>query len=69
MTKSMYNFYLYCKDFYSIENGIYPIANDELIEKAIRLRYKSKHYQGDTIDREWVRKAIESMQALKECQQ
>jgi len=69
MTKSMYKFFIYCQEFYSINNGIYPIANDDLIEKAVRIRYKSKHYQGDTIDREWVRKTIESMQSIKECQQ
>lgn len=59
-------FFEYCKDFYSFDGGIYPIATNEIINKAVILRMRSKHYQGDSIDRENTRLIIESLMANEE---
>jgi len=60
----MYNesqFLDYCKSFYSLRNGIYPIATDKEIERAIKIRLKDKSlpFEGDSVDREKVREILE----------
>ena len=62
-------FFKYCKDFYSINGGIYPIAKDEMINRAVILRMQSKHYEGDSIDREKTRLIIESLITIEESTQ
>jgi hypothetical protein len=58
------DFFEYCKSFYSLEKGIYPIATDREIEQAIKLRMKDKSlpFEGDSVDRERVREIIEQAQ-------
>ena len=60
------DFFEYCKSFYSIKKGIYPIATDREIERAIKLRMKDKSlpFEGDSVDRERVREIIESFQGV-----
>jgi hypothetical protein len=60
----MYNetqFFEYCKSFYSLRNGIYPIATDKEIQRAIKMRLKNKTtpFEGDSVDRELVREILE----------
>ena len=62
-------FFEYCKDFYSFDGGIYPIATNEMINRAVILRMKSKHYEGDSIDRENTRLIIESLKTIEEVSQ
>lgn len=54
-------FFDYCKSFYSLRNGIYPIATDKEIERAIKKRMldKSIPFEGDSVDREKVREILE----------
>lgn len=51
----------YCKSFYSIKKGLYPIASDREIERAIKERMldKSLPFEGDSVDRERVREILE----------
>jgi len=60
------DFLEYCKSFYSLKKGIYPIATDREIERAIKLRMKDKSlpFEGDSVDRERVREIIESFQGV-----
>jgi len=61
------DFLEYCKSFYSLKKGIYPIATDREIEQAIKLRMKDKTlpFEGDSVDRERVREIIEQAQLMR----
>ncbi len=61
-----FQFFTYCKSFYSLDGGIYPIANEKLIRRACHTIYKLKNFHGDTVDREKVRALIEAYQPTKE---
>jgi len=63
-----FQFFTYCKSFYSIDGGIYPIATELQIRKASKAIYKLRGFHGDTVDRERVRVLIESTQSMEECQ-
>lgn len=59
--KDIEKFYNYCLDFYGKE-GIYPIANDQIIYNAIGqyiTQPRSIPIEFDSIDREKVREIIE----------
>jgi hypothetical protein len=62
-----FQFFIYCKQFYSLDGGIYPIANEEHIRRACRTIYKLKNFHGDSVDREKVRALIEAYQLIEEC--
>jgi hypothetical protein len=54
--------YVYC--FYNLENGIYPIANRDTINKAIYIYItdpKINNIHWDSLDREKVRTIIEKI--------
>ena len=49
----------YCLTFYGDKEGLYPMGatpNEILVALGVRLeRYKHAEFDGDTLDREWVR--------------
>ena len=61
-----FQFFTYCKSFYSIDGGIYPIATEKQIRHACRAIYKLKNFHGDSVDRERVRALIEAHQLIEE---
>ena len=61
-----FQFFTYCKSFYSLDGGIYPIASEKHLRRACHTIYKLKNFHGDTVDREKVRALIEAYQLLEE---
>ena len=62
LIKDIINFTEYCNEFYNIDFGLYPIATNEQIDKAIFIYItepKTLRIDFDTIDRENVRAIIE----------
>ena len=62
LIKDIINFTEYCNAFYNIDFGLYPIATNEQIDKAIFIYItepKTLRIDFDTIDRENVRAIIE----------
>lgn len=54
-------FYKYVWSFYNLDNGLYPIASDEVIQKSVNTYIESKPLSKiyfDSIDREQVRTII-----------